>query len=99
MKNAPVKQASHRMTFGEVFDKAAWTIMSGVAVYASTQLEKMSASVSQLNTNVAVLVQRVTSSENVQAELKAQVKASEDLSRDIDSRVRVLEMSRPTRDR
>jgi len=48
-----------RMTFEQFFDKMAWLIITGVGVYASTQLRTMSENISDLKTNTAVLIERV----------------------------------------
>ena len=76
-----------RMGFGEIFDKVAWSLICAVALYAANQLKEMSASVSQLNVNVSVLVERVTNQEKIQNELKYKLDA-------LDMRVIQVEKSR-----
>lgn len=67
------KTTPQRLGFFEWFDKISWALMTGVAIYAAAQLDKLGQSVSQLNTNVAVLVTQVSSQEKVQGNFDAKL--------------------------
>lgn len=72
------------MTFKDAFERSALFIMTGVAIYAASQLKELSLSVSELNTNVAVLVERVTTQEKAQTETKTSVSSIEDRLRKVE---------------
>lgn len=61
------------MKFSVFFDKLAWGAITGVALYAAGQLQKMSESVSQLNTNIAVIVTKMQAYESQSDDLKDRV--------------------------
>jgi len=45
--------------FSAFFDKVSWFAITAVAIYVATQLNKMSDSVTNLNQNIAVMVQKI----------------------------------------
>lgn len=45
--------------FSAFFDKVSWFAITAVAIYVATQLNKMSESVTNLNQNIAVMVQQI----------------------------------------
>lgn len=63
--------------FDEFWNKIGWACMTAVALYASSQLQKLSESVSQLNTNIAVIVTRLQAYESQSLEIKARVSSIE----------------------
>jgi hypothetical protein len=63
--------------FEGFFDRIGWGLLTAVAVYASTQLAKLSESVSQLNTNIAVIVTKMNGYEMQSKEIKDRVSVIE----------------------
>lgn len=63
------------MKFKTFLEEAAWALMGVVGLYAASQLKELTASVAALNTNVAVLIERVSSQDKNQYELKQRVDA------------------------
>lgn len=61
------------MKFSDFVDKIFWGLITGISLYASTQLQKMSESVSLLNTNIAVIVTKMQAYESQSEELKDRV--------------------------
>jgi len=45
--------------FSLFFDKVSWFAIIAIAIYVATQLSKMSDSVTNLNQNIAVMVQKI----------------------------------------
>lgn len=48
------------MKLTEVFEKLAWGVSTAVILYAGSQLRAITQSVSDLNTNVAVILEKVS---------------------------------------
>lgn len=64
-------------TFEAFFDKIAWACITAIGLYAATTLKDMSTSILTLNTNTAVIIEKVgTQAETI---------------KDHDSRIRTLE--------
>ena len=61
------------MKFSLFVDKVFWRLITGIALYAANQLQKMSDSVSLLNTNIAVIVTKMQTYESQSQELKDRV--------------------------
>lgn len=74
------------MNFRDFFDKLGWAAMTGVALYAAAQIKEMNQSVSNLNINVAVLVQRLASSEEQQKRIDARQEKLEERLTTIEKR-------------
>lgn len=64
--------------FGKFFDKLAWAALTCIALYASSQLSKMSDSVQALNTNIAVIVTKMEGYEIQSNEIKGRVSTLEE---------------------
>jgi hypothetical protein len=59
--------------FEDFVGKVFWGCITGIAFYATGQLTKLSESVSQLNTNIAVIVTKMQSYEMQTKEIKERV--------------------------
>ena len=59
--------------FSKFFDKIAWGALTSIALYASSQLSKLSESVQSLSTNFAVIVTKMEAYETQSKELKGRV--------------------------
>lgn len=64
--------------FNSFFDKVAWGALTGIALYASSQLSKMSESVQALNTNIAVIVTKMEGYEIQSKEMSSRVSTIEE---------------------
>lgn len=66
------------MGFGNFFDKLAWGALTSIALYASSQLSKLSDSVQALNTNIAVIVTKMEGYEMQSEEMRNRVSTLEE---------------------
>jgi cell division protein FtsL len=46
------------MKLDEVLHRIFWGLMSGVAIYAATQMREMQVSISELNTKMSIYIER-----------------------------------------
>lgn len=47
-----------RLDFGQVVDKVFWALLTGAAVFVASKVNALTDSVSQLNSSVAVIIER-----------------------------------------
>lgn len=61
--------------FSAFFDKVSWFAITAVAIYVASQLNAMSTSVTSLNQNIAVMVQKIQYTEKTLDAHSEEIKA------------------------
>jgi len=77
--------------------RIAWTSVTIVAGYTATQINGLTTSVSTLNTNVAVIVEQLTTQKNNQSELKQAADVDRRILSEHETRLRILEFKLPNK--
>lgn len=65
------------MKFSEAFKNLAIAAMTAIALYVATKIEDMTTSIAQLNTNVALLIQKVDGAQATLGDHEARIRALE----------------------
>jgi len=56
-------QPHSRFDFGHFVDRVFWGLITGAVIYSASQMEKLGASVNELNKNMAVVIEKILTGE------------------------------------